>query len=363
MFGVRACGRSCRRACRTTSPFTTTTSSSSAAAAAAARPPKGVEPVGALVMAGHTDTVWNVAMHCDRPVMAIVGADRLLRCWDYTTKRVLYTQRQGTGLLCADFNHDGSRLGLGHTNGEVEVLETRKLSSVMTVNTNARGGVNCIKFSPDDKILAVGCADSTLYLFYQGGREVVLREHSAGILHVQFSKCNKYLMSQSKDNQLLFWSLATHRRLANPPCCQWVRWSCTLGWAVAGIHQGDTTMPNDINCAAIGSDLDLDDPAPVRAVVIGDDFSCLQVFKFPVLDSRAPRTVFRGHGSHVMDVRFSYDDEYVFSCGGHDRAVMQWKLISAKPGQDSLFKRSFGKVNGPRKKQASTIQLSQTNLW
>lgn len=32
-----------------------------------------------------------------------------------------------------------------------------------------------------------------------------------------------------------------------------------------------------------------------------------------------------GHSSHVAEIRFSLDDKYVMSAGGHDRGLFQWK--------------------------------------
>jgi hypothetical protein len=31
--------------------------------------------------------------------------------------------------------------------------------------------------------------------------------------------------------------------------------------------------------------------------------------------------------SHVLGVRFSFDDEFVVSAGGHDCAVIQWQVL------------------------------------
>jgi hypothetical protein len=42
----------------------------------------------------------------------------------------------------------------------------------------------------------------------------------------------------------------------------------------------------------------------------------------------------RGHASHVMSVRFSADDRYVISAGGHDRGIFQWRTCGvAEPDQ------------------------------
>ena len=41
----------------------------------------------------------------------------------------------------------------------------------------------------------------------------------------------------------------------------------------------------------------------------------------------APHLLFRGHASHVMWIRFSSDDRRVFSAGGHDRGIYQWRTV------------------------------------
>jgi microtubule-associated protein-like 6 len=33
------------------------------------------------------------------------------------------------------------------------------------------------------------------------------------------------------------------------------------------------------------------------------------------------------HSSHVTKVRWSPQDNYIFSAGGNDTAIMQWKVI------------------------------------
>ena len=33
-----------------------------------------------------------------------------------------------------------------------------------------------------------------------------------------------------------------------------------------------------------------------------------------------------GHGSHVSNVRFTYDDQFVVTVGGDDNALMVWRV-------------------------------------
>ena len=34
-----------------------------------------------------------------------------------------------------------------------------------------------------------------------------------------------------------------------------------------------------------------------------------------------------GHSSHVTNVRFDFSDQHVFTTGGHDRGILQWKVV------------------------------------
>jgi len=64
--------------------------------------------------------------------------------------------------------------------------------------------------------------------------------------------------------------------------------------------------------------------------VTADDHSKVSVFKYPSPVDSAKCSVGNGHCSHVTKVRFSNDDNFIYSLGGNDTSVMQWKLIFKK---------------------------------
>jgi microtubule-associated protein-like 6 len=61
-------------------------------------------------------------------------------------------------------------------------------------------------------------------------------------------------------------------------------------------------------------------------VACADDFGGVSLLNYPCVVEDAPCVVGRGHSSHVMNVRFSPDDDWVVSVGGKDRAVFQWRF-------------------------------------
>lgn len=56
-----------------------------------------------------------------------------------------------------------------------------------------------------------------------------------------------------------------------------------------------------------------------------DDFGRVRLFTWPVAKDAADAVVLKGHSSHVTRVRFSRDDLRLFSAGGNDQCVFQWR--------------------------------------
>lgn len=59
-------------------------------------------------------------------------------------------------------------------------------------------------------------------------------------------------------------------------------------------------------------------------LVDGDDWGHVNVFRMPVRMGGIPRS-YAGHSEHVVNVMFSADDSYMYSVGGYDQTLMQWK--------------------------------------
>jgi microtubule-associated protein-like 6 len=55
--------------------------------------------------------------------------------------------------------------------------------------------------------------------------------------------------------------------------------------------------------------------------------SQVKLFNCPCVVEDAPGHCYGGHSSHVTCVRWSADQTYAVSTGGHDRALLQWRLV------------------------------------
>lgn len=124
----------------------------------------------------------------------------------------------------------------------------------------------------------------------------------------------------------------------------WNTWSCTLGFPVMGIWQRgmDGTDVNacdrspllrdmtykqlygESNGPAEGSEK-FGTPKRGKVMVTANDDGTVGLYNFPSILHHSPHHSFRGHASHVTNIRFLSDASRVISSGGMDRTTFQWK--------------------------------------
>jgi WD40 repeat protein len=179
-----------------------------------------------------------------------------------------------------------------------------------------------------------------------------LQGHNSYVTHLDFSqwdKARQYLQSNCGGYELLFWdvtptkqplptdegakaeeagvSLAPRATPSTTRNTHWASWSCVLGWPVQGIWSG-TMDGTDVNAVCR---VDQTGDQWPRLAVAGDDGK-LKVYKYPCVASNAEYAEGCAHSSHVTNVRFTAAREgretRLFTTGGRDKCVMQWKLVS-----------------------------------
>ena len=247
------------------------------------------------------------------------------------------------------------------------------------------GMIEVLRFSPDDRYLAVGGHQRVVYIYAvpQLDEDVASDEgkpkprpmwperhrakrcvgHSATILHLDWSaNANKdgtlryTLRSTSADYDIMHWDVAGRQQLNNQRDTSWHNWSSTLGFEVMGIW-ATTPTPNKSRGRKIdhgyiseipsrGAVL-MPDASTINAlqrspcnsyVVTGDDNSDVRLLNYPCVVADAPAHNAglhgrSGHSSFVTGVQWStpeadhgHRSQFVLSSGGHDGTLFQWTV-------------------------------------
>ena len=99
---------------------------------------------------------------------------------------------------------------------------------------------------------------------------------------------------------------------------EWHSFTCPMRWGTQGMwHDTDR---RHVNASDVSSD--------GRLVAMVDESGELAVYKHPCVDSGSRPVGVDAHACHVTCARFSCDGKYLFTVGGRDRTMMQWKVIT-----------------------------------
>lgn len=61
-----------------------------------------------------------------------------------------------------------------------------------------------------------------------------------------------------------------------------------------------------------------------KIIATGDDRGLVNIYRNPCQEGAKGKS-FRGHSEHVVGIKFGANDEYLFSAGGQDKTILQWK--------------------------------------
>eukprot|EP00831_Metopus_contortus_P021486 TRINITY_DN1960_c0_g1_i6.p2 TRINITY_DN1960_c0_g1~~TRINITY_DN1960_c0_g1_i6.p2 ORF type:complete len:199 (-),score=37.20 TRINITY_DN1960_c0_g1_i6:453-1049(-) len=158
-----------------------------------------------------------------------------------------------------------------------------------------------------------------------------MRSHHSRITHLDYSESSGAIQSISTSYEILYHDIGTGKQLPGGATAfkdeKWATWTSVLGWPVQGIWPP----------CSDGSDINSCDRSVDRCVLAtGDDFSKVKLFKFPCPIEKSSFQMYRGHSSHVTNVRFSQDGNYLISIGGHDKSIFQWRYNQDKAAKEEM---------------------------
>lgn len=176
-------------------------------------------------------------------------------------------------------------------------------------------------------MLAVGSHDAKIDIYsVPAFRKLqTLSKHSAFITHIDWALDSTFIHSNCGAYELLFFNAITGDQITRGATAlrdeEWHTWTCTLGWPVQGIFRG-TMDGSDVNKV----DRSNSDHGGYKLLAASDDFGKVNLYRFPCLDKTSGVKVGNGHSSHVTNCKFSQNDTYLYTTGGEDQCVFQWKI-------------------------------------
>jgi hypothetical protein len=188
--------------------------------------------------------------------------------------------------------------------------------------------INDLKISPNGQLVAVAYEDSSIGIFSFPSCKLLhfFTKHSSPVLELDWSLDSAFIHSACSSSHLLYFSIGAGDSIPEGSLTlrdeRWATMTTKLGWPVKGIYRPGveefdvSSVDRSNHVSTCGSEL----------LAVGCESKKVQVYKYPCLNGAAKAIVGLGHSSDVLRVKFAFSDRFVYSTGGEDLAIMQWRF-------------------------------------
>jgi eukaryotic-like serine/threonine-protein kinase len=166
-------------------------------------------------LAGHSDTIWTVALSGDGQTLASGSEDKTIKLWNPKTgqlKKTLFGHTDAVKSIALSL--DGHLLASGGTDRTIKLwnLKTEKLIRTLEGHQDT---IWSVAISSDRVYLASASADRTIKIWNIHTKQLLhtLKGHSDWVFSVVFSPDGQTLASAGKDGQIKLWDVKTGREL------------------------------------------------------------------------------------------------------------------------------------------------------
>lgn len=212
-------------------------------------------------------------------------------------------------------------LAFAGNDGKVSIRAASDAATECHLLGDSTEWIEVMSFSPDGKMLAVGSHDNHTYVYRTSdwGLQGKCRGHSSYIMALDWCAESKILRTNCGAYELLFFVAETCDQdpsgRSNYQNTMWASTTCKFLWQTEGIYPSGTDGTH-VNSVCGSNDKML--------LATGDDYGLVNLFNDPCRRGGKPKC-FRGHSEHVVRVMFGEGDDRLYSIGGYDQTLMQWK--------------------------------------
>jgi WD40 repeat protein len=180
-----------------------------------------------------------------------------------------------------------------------------------------------IKYSPCGKYMAVGSHDNAVYIYNvesDYSLHAKFNKHNSFVTSVDWSADSTYIRSVCGAYEKLYYNVPNKEYdssgISNTKDMEWHSYSAKVGWDVEGIYPSGEDGSH-INGVDASKDKTL--------IATADDFGLVNIYRYPVVSQKHKARSYCGHSEHVVRAIFTPDADRLFTIGGYDKAVIQWK--------------------------------------
>ncbi|XP_042868750.1 echinoderm microtubule-associated protein-like CG42247 [Penaeus japonicus] len=274
------------------------------------------------VVFGHSKQLWAMAVNQLDGAVATAGYDKHIVKW--RENQLEWRIQAQSECVSVAVHPMGTVISAGTIDGHLVVLNNNTGLHVATVRV-CGSPLSCLAYNPGGDILAVGSQNGSLYLYKSSKDGFVYNRFgrmggSQPLSSIDWSTSGRYLQSVTSDYDITFWNMRELSKVKNALDVRnetWVTQTSPLGYMVHGVWGGGKD-------AHIQVTVDRGPRGDVLAA--GDTDGFIRLYRYPVLSLRAGYHEYKVYTSYVSGVRFSHTDNYLYTIGGTDAALMRWRL-------------------------------------
>jgi len=207
--------------------------------------------------------------------------------------------------------------------GKVSIRDKNDLNKKLKSLKEPEEWSEVMRYSPDGTLFAVGSHDNNIYV-YEVNNDYKLytkfAKHNSFVTSLDWSQDGSYIRSVCGAYEKLYFNVKDktfdNYGLSNTKDLVWQTNSSKIGWNVEGIYPSgeDGSHINGVEFSSDG-----------KLIATADDFGLLNVYRNPCCNLKHKARSYCGHSEHVVRSIFTPDCKRIFTIGGYDKAVIQWK--------------------------------------